>query len=409
MFSKRNNILLTIVVLFLIAGLSVLQIHNILKFPLTAGFDAHAHADYIIYLKTLHKLPLPYEGWEMWQAPLYYLVASLFPNLTSVRILHFLSWIVLILSSYFAFRYLFKKPILILSASLLTASLPVVLYATPGISNEFFSAALITLALTYYMANHDLKSLKNKVILGVLLGLSLLAKTTAWLAFAVIIFDLTVRSRKNISLIVRKTLPVIMLTITIAGWFYAKNVVLYKNPFISSTDFPNYSYTEKPWDRSLSFFTDLSSIFKLDLFKAHHYSFIGGTYFSWFYDGHNNLVPVQQSSKAGSLLIMFSVPLALAFLIGFIKEAKNINDRNRLLLIYPPLLFLAYFFYNLKIPYYSTVKGVFLVSSVIPFIYFVVRGVEKFVLKHQFIYVLYLVLYELLIIKNFWIIPTWYR
>lgn len=404
----RSEIILALF-LFLIIGVFILQLHNLWIFPVNRGFDAQAHSDYVGYIKTLHKLPQPYEGWEMWQAPLYYFTASMFPNTNSVRVIHLASWLALLFISYLSFRYLFRKPILALTATFLATSLPVVLYATPGISNEFFSSVLISAALVYYILNRNLKTIKSRFILGILLGLSLLAKATSWIIFTAIIADIIISYRRKLISIPKKILPVIIIALLISGWFYFKNFLQYKNPFITSTDFPNYAYTEKPWDRSIRFFTDLGAFAKLDLFKAHHYSFLGGTYFSWFYDGHNNLVPVQPFSKAGNLLTLFSLPIAFAFLTGLIKEIRKVNDKNRILIMYPVLLFLSYLLYNLKIPYYSTVKGLFLISAVIPFVYFSVKGFSNLLLKHRLIYLIYLLIYGLLIFKNFWIIPSWYH
>ena len=44
--------------------------------PQTVGFDRDAHADYIVYLQKHRALPLPNEGWEMFQPPLYYGISA---------------------------------------------------------------------------------------------------------------------------------------------------------------------------------------------------------------------------------------------------------------------------------------------------------------------------------------------
>jgi hypothetical protein len=44
--------------------------------PFHAGFDAKEHLKYINHIQEHRALPLPNEGWEMYQPPLYYLIAA---------------------------------------------------------------------------------------------------------------------------------------------------------------------------------------------------------------------------------------------------------------------------------------------------------------------------------------------
>ena len=65
------------VLLFIFVALwSLLFWNNARLLPFNAGFDAKAHLDYISYIQEHRALPLPSEGWEMYQPPLYYLIAA---------------------------------------------------------------------------------------------------------------------------------------------------------------------------------------------------------------------------------------------------------------------------------------------------------------------------------------------
>lgn len=178
-------------------------------------------------------------------------------------------------------------------------------------------------------------------------------------------------------------------------------------------DFPGNAIHQAPGYRDWNFFIDPSSFLKLDLFNAHYYSLWAGTYYSWFFDGHNALVPVQESSKIGIVLIILSIPLFIVSILGFITELKNISKKNRILFIYPLFLFLSYIAYNFKLPFYSTVKAIFLSSTVIPWIYFVISGIKIFLKKSESVtkafIILFLLIYLIVIIKNFWIIGWWYN
>src|SRR5438046_10660133 len=67
---------MTAVIVFGFASLwLILFWHNAQILPVI-GFDSSHHLNYIKYLQEHHSLPLPTEGVEMFQPPLYYLVAA---------------------------------------------------------------------------------------------------------------------------------------------------------------------------------------------------------------------------------------------------------------------------------------------------------------------------------------------
>jgi len=402
--AKKISIVITLTAFFIIAGL---QIHNLLTFPITRGFDATGHIAYINFLKIAKRVPLPNEGWEMWQPPLYYLLSSFFPTLQSIRFLHGFLWIILFLTGFVFLDKFIKNKAVTLLALLTIVTLPVVIYSTPALSNEFFSGVMISLTLVYYCLTKESETLKTKLILGLLLSASILSKATAWVLVAAILIDVFIKSKKSVAQTVQKLAVPLLVMIVIGGWFYIRNIVLFGNPLIASVDFPQYAFSQPPGYRDLKFFTDLSAFLKFDLFHAHFYSLWAGTYFSWFYDGHNVIIPVQPFSKAGVLLIIMSLPLTALFLIGLIREWRS-PKKNLILIVYPLLLFLSYVLYNFKLPFYSTVKATFIISAVIPFGYFLARGMELY-RKYLLLFSLYMFLYCLLIVKNFWILSWWYK
>lgn len=393
-----------ILLFVMIGAMGILQFHNLLAFLLSRGFDAFAHLEYINYLHKYHTIPLPYEGWELYQPPLYYFLAALINPSLSVKILGGLSWVSLLIATFILYKKRFRDTDLALLGSFFTGAVPVIIYLTPTLSNEFFSSVLIGISMTYYVLKKSKPDLKFYFVLGVLLGLSILAKSTAFVLLGVIIIDLLL---DNWKLPIRKKIQifgiVFFTTIGIGGWFYARNIIIFNNPFISSFNFPQYHpLTQTITPRNLHFFTDISAFFKLDLFTSHFYSFIPGTFFSWFYDGHNIIVPVQEFSKIGIILFLFSFPLLMACIGGYITELKIFSSKNRVFILYPFLLFIGYILYNFRLPYYSTVKGVFLASAVIPYGYFLVSFFSRFKKYINIIYI-FAVIYCLLIIKTFWI------
>lgn len=392
----------------ILAALFVMQIHNLQNFPVTRGFDAGNHIQYIKYLKTEKHIPLANEGWELYQAPLYYIIASLFANPWYAKLINVAAYIILIGIVFVFLKSSFKNITLVLTGTLLTGSLPVIIYMTPPISNEFFSAVMISTGLISYWYWKKKQSLLKTVFVGVIIGLALLSKATAFVLVATIFIDQITDHLHKKQLHLKFLIIIGAISLFVAGWFYFRNIITFGNPFVASIDFPQFAMHQTPGFRDIKFFTDLSGFFKMDLFQAHHYSLWAGTYFSWFFDGHNVVVPVQPFSKIGILLIVFSVPLLISFILGYIKELKSKN-RNTVLLLYPVLLFMAYIIYNFKLPFYSTVKGAFLVSLIIPFVYFVVQSIRLLNNEYlSFVYI-YTSIYSILIIKAFWILDKWYK
>lgn len=408
MIKEKVRFTICLILTLSLAWLFILQIHNINSFPVKRGFDAGGHIAYINYLKTFKRVPLANEGWETYQPPLYYVLGSVFNKIEDVRVLGIISYILLIFSVLILIQHIGKNFILSLCLANLAGSLPVVIYLVPPISNEFFSSVVIGITLVWYIMNKNRNTLTSNIFLGVLLGLSILAKATAWILVTTLTLDILVefwhkKYRKIESIIVPMSIMLL-----IGGWFYFRDIVMFRNPFISPFDFPQFKIWQPPGQRDIHFFTDLSAFINFDLFKAHFYSLWAGTYFSWFFDGHNVIIPVQPFSKIGIVLILFSLLLIIAFIYGYITETRHITSVNRVFIVYPFLLFISYIIYNLKMPFYSTVKGAFLISALIPFIFFIAKSLQK-LNGYYWIIALYTIIYLILISKAFWILPWWYN
>lgn len=384
-----------------------MQFHNALIHPVVRGFDANTHIQYIDYLKNNQRLPLPYEGFELWQPPLYYILSTAFQDYRLIKLFQVIILFFFSVVSFFFFDRGLKNKKVALIACFLISSLPVTLYMSLSIGNEYFSAILISLSIIYYLITNLNKGI-NKIIMGILLGFAILAKSTAFVLVGAIVIDQIIKNKNII-----RTLKVLMLSFTvmmlIGGWFYVKNIYLFKNPFIASFDFPRIHPLNQPKTaRDFAFFSNMNAFFTMDMFNAHHYSFFPGTYFSWFFDGHNTIVPVQPFSKAGALLILFSFPIFIFYLKGFVLEIKEKNNHNFILVLYSIMLFLAYILYNFRLPFFSTVKGSFLLSLILPFAYFTSKGIKLYYKWINYI-LIYLSFYAIIIIKNFWILPFWYK
>ncbi len=407
LYVKIANICSYISLSCMLVFLCALQIHNTFIYPTTKGFDAEGHIQFIQYLQEFKKIPLANEGWELYQGPLYYIIASILPTLESVKFLGLCMWIVLGLTTYIFISRVFGR-LYGLIGTVIVLSLPAVLYITPAIGNEFFSTVMITISMAYYLLNREKRTRKTQIITGILLGLAILSKATAIILLITIVCNELIFNRLDYKKIFQNIGLTFLITSIVGGWFYIRNIIIFHNPFIASVDFPGMRIRNQlPGSHDISFFTNLNGFFTLDIFKSQYYSLWSGTYFSWFYDAHAIMLPVQQMSGWGNKLIICSIPLMLLFFLGVVYSFWKRDHYYKFFLIYIAVLFLSYILYNFKLPYYSTVKGIFLLSTILPWTYFILKGLSISD-KLKYFMIPYLFVYIYWIYKNFWILSWWY-
>jgi hypothetical protein len=140
--------------------------NNTRLLPFHTGFDSPEHLKYIDYIEKHRTLPLPTEGWEMYQPPLYYSIAAgtlsacklSIDDPASVSILRLLGLFFGV--SQFVLVSLSLRLVLpgrnAFFGLLLAAFLPMHLYLAHYVTNELLAAVLATLSL--YLCLRLLKS-----------------------------------------------------------------------------------------------------------------------------------------------------------------------------------------------------------------------------------------------------------
>jgi 4-amino-4-deoxy-L-arabinose transferase-like glycosyltransferase len=164
------------------------------------GFDVEGHLAYVNYIQQRHALPLPGQGWEMFQPPLYYAIcAGLLEVLDmkvtedggvmALRVLGLGIGIAHLVIIWASLRLVFPENRARRSCGLVLAGcLPVLLYLSQYVTNEAAAAALVSAGV--YLTLRALKqphvSWKLCVALGICLGAALLTKITAVLLLPVV-------------------------------------------------------------------------------------------------------------------------------------------------------------------------------------------------------------------------------
>jgi 4-amino-4-deoxy-L-arabinose transferase-like glycosyltransferase len=240
------------VLVILAAVWALLFLHNFPLLPVASGFDASSHLEYVAYIQDHGRLPTAAEGWEMFQSPLYYVVAAGLLGLghcgalepSGMMVLRFLSLLIgaaNVALVFIGLRLIFpgdwKKP---LAGLVLAAFLPAQICLLHYTTNETFSALFVTAALCVGL--HLLRAGQPwrgwYGILGVVLGLSLLSKATAVLAVPVILgavaLKLVLRRERAPRAWLGAVVAPFLICLFVGGWPYLRLWRDYGNPLIGN-------------------------------------------------------------------------------------------------------------------------------------------------------------------------------
>ncbi len=256
--ARRRSAISPAAVRWTIMGVWVLLgANNILRLPAPAGFDVSGHLEYISYLITHKRVPLATDGWQLFQAPLYYAVAApiylLLAKLATatnalllLRALSLLAGLLQIEICYRATRHVFpgRKDLQILG-TLFAGFLPMNIYLSQYVGNEPLASCLASLVILLCLkqlgsgdsaapAGH-----RTHVTLGIVFGLALLTKFSAivltaplLLWFALQLFTSPGRRRQ----VLIGGVTVFGVATLVAGWYYARNWIHLGRPFVGGWD-----------------------------------------------------------------------------------------------------------------------------------------------------------------------------
>ncbi len=238
--------------LLMLAGLWLLLFWNNARLlPFHAGFDSEEHLKYINYIQEHRALPLPTDGWEMYQPPLYYLIASAslsacqlsINDPTSIFVLRLLGAFLGIAQFVFVFlslRLLFPAGTAFVGL-LLAAFLPMHLYLAHYVTNEILSAALATAAL--YLCLRLLKSETPRASqfawLGLAMGAAMLAKATGILLLPIVIAAIAAKlavTRAPAAISLRNIGLLLAICFAVCGWHYARIWLRFGTPLLGNWD-----------------------------------------------------------------------------------------------------------------------------------------------------------------------------
>jgi Flp pilus assembly protein TadD len=241
-----------------------LFINNVIHLPFSVGFDSEHHLKYIQYIREHWRLPWANEGYEMFQAPFFYILSAV--ALAACRLsTSDASGILLLrgLTTFFAMaqfvfvllsiRLLFPQrsaPQLV--GLLLAAFLPMQLYLAHYVTNETLAAALASAALylALRLTHKPSVSPSQYLLFGLILGAALLTKATTWLIVPSLFLLLVAKMWKESSLTgisMRNLSMAVVVMLAVCGWYYLRIWTHFGTPFLGNWDVASgFSWWQDP-------------------------------------------------------------------------------------------------------------------------------------------------------------------
>jgi 4-amino-4-deoxy-L-arabinose transferase-like glycosyltransferase len=236
----------------LMGAVGAMAANNIFKLPYYHGFDFKGHVEYIEYVVQHGWIPLPTQGWTMFQAPLYYVLSAplyaasalMFEPeraLQALRVLPLACGVVQVELSYRAGRYLFPdRDGLQMAATTVGGLLPASVYMSQYVGNESLAGLLaglvVVLALRFYYEPERGRTKWALAIMGAALGLALLSKLTALflippLAALIAYASVTAPGERKARRAALALALVFGTALIVGGWYYARNYVVLGRAF----------------------------------------------------------------------------------------------------------------------------------------------------------------------------------
>ena len=386
--------------LLVLAGLWLALFWNSARLlPFHVGFDSVEHLKYISYIQEHRAFPLPTEGLEMYQPPLYYLIGAAALSAFKLSTDDPQSVIVLrLLGGFFGiaqFVLVFWSLRLLLPVRaafiglLLGAFLPMHLYLAQYVTNEMLAATLATAALYFC-----LRLLKSEVPrasqfawVGVALGATIIAKVTGILLLPIVFAALAGklwRARTPMTIAVRNLGLLVALCFVVCGWHYGRIWVRFGTPLVGNWDaISGFSWWQAPGYHTALDYLRFGRSLVHPLFSGFA-GFADGIYSTLWGDalcgGAASLTFAwnQQPLVAGYLWALIPTALIGIGTVGAITQFVRKPSIELFVLVgYSAVLMLGLLFMTLKISSYAQAKAFYALSAITPLCFFGALGWEK--------------------------------
>src|SRR5438067_2745259 len=418
--------------LLVLAGLWLLLFWNNSRLlPFHAGFDSKEHLKYINYIQEQRALPLPTEGWEMYQPPLYYLVAAASLAVGRLSINDPMSVFVLrLLGAFFGiaqFVFAFLSLRLLLPARaalvglLLAVSLPMHLYVAHYVTNEILAATLATAALylCLRLLRSDKPSASQFAWLGLAIGAAMLTKATGILLLPILIAAIAgelAYARAPIAISLRNLGLLLAICFAVCGWHYARIWLRFGTPLLGNWDvISGFTWWQDPGYHTAADYIRFGRALVNPVFSGFA-GFADGIYSTLWGDGlcggasSLSVAWNQQPMAAGYLWAVIPTALILVGVVAaIVRFIRKPSIELFVLLGFWTVLVLGLIFMTLKVPSYAQAKAFYGLSALTSICFFGALGWET--LTHarvwlRFILGALVLVWAMNSLATHWIVPS---
>lgn len=345
------------------------------------GYDAAQHADYVARLARTGTLPGPGDGWQTFQAPLYYLLCvplwSWAARLGAepsgwLRAPNLLSGFALGLACRrLAVAARPRRPDLALAAGLFGWFWGANLFIAQCPGNEPLAGALTAFFLAECVRRRAPERplrIRDAAALGALLGAALLSKFTAVLSIpSALVLTAGPLGRAPRAGAARWAGTFAACAVAAGGWFYARNWALYGAPFIGGWD-PSrgIAWWQDPGARSAGDFLRFGTALTAPFYSGLH-GFWDSLYSTFWTDGWQSGVILPERIAPRPLAWQAAgawwglIPTALMAL-GAVRALKRGDAASGAALLGAGVGTAALLWLFLTVPAYSTVKASYLLG-----------------------------------------------
>jgi tetratricopeptide (TPR) repeat protein len=374
--------------------------NNAKMLPFVSGYDSQDHLAYIKYIQDRHALPLPNEGYEMFQPPLYYALSAgvlsaarvSAMDTAAVPVLRALTMLFGIANFVFVFlslRLLFPRQAMAPLIGLVSAAfLPMQLYLSHYVTNETLAGTLASaslyLGLRVLLAKQ--MSVWQFVSLGACMGAAMLAKATDLLLIPAIFGALVIKlvqQRSNALDWLRTLGSTIAPMVVVCGWQFIRIWRHFGSPFVGNWDpavgFPLW---QDPGFHVMADYFRFGQSLVTPMFSG-FYGFADGIYSTlWGESLGGGLSGVLSRTPWNYNLMTAGYWLALiptlvvivGAAIAFFRFVRRASPEWFLMVAFPALVVFALGFMTLRIPSYAQVKAFYGLAAVVPFSVFAALG-----------------------------------
>ena len=392
-----------------IVARAALFINNLPQLPRSTGFDTNSHEQYIRFIQEKGSLPLPANGWEMYQPPLYYLCSAILLDVCGLsvpddhaafvlRTMNGVAGLIHCWLAFLCFRLLFPKNLSAQAAGLLVAAfLPPHLYLSQYVTNEPLAGLLVTVALYFLLRvlQTERESFFLHLGIGIALGAAMLTKVSSLLAVPLFLAALGLR------LLARRNYPprdwlrnvgvVVLSFLVVCGWHYARIWARFGNPIIGNWQINAFAWWQDPGFRTSAYYFGFGRVLVTPLFSG-IFSFADGIYSTLWGDGLASGVAGlafrppwnYDLMNAGYLLALV---ISALFITGLVIALARFIRQPKLewfvLLGLVGIFVLGIIYMSLRVPSYAQVKAFYAFPALVPFSALVAVGWNRLGRKHR--------------------------